>query len=32
MDIQAEGNHQGVSVILDPKNEVKRVISYHKSA
>jgi fructose-1,6-bisphosphatase I len=31
MDIQPEGIHQRVPVILGSKNEVKRVISYHKA-
>ena len=30
MDIQPEGVHQRVPVILGSKNEVERVISYHK--
>ena len=31
MDIQPEGIHQRVPVILGSKNEVERVISYHKT-
>ncbi|RLA00782.1 MAG: class 1 fructose-bisphosphatase [Gammaproteobacteria bacterium] len=31
MDIQPEGVHQRVPVILGSKNEVERVISYHKN-
>ena len=32
MEIQPEGVHQRVPVILGSKNEVERLISYHKSA
>ena len=31
MDIQPEGVHQRVPVILGSKNEVERVVSYHKN-
>jgi fructose-1,6-bisphosphatase I len=32
MDLQAQGVHQRVPVILGSKNEVERVISYHEKS